>query len=152
MRKYELPEFLVGVVTQVKYDRWLQRKATAHVRRDRKRGNLRAKIADYKIAIHNAVILSEGLDSYTNEKLDWTLLSKWNNEEAKDRGRDHKKEFYSLPSVDHVGDGRGKPEFKICGMLTNDVKSDLSHEQLLGLCERLLKAARRWPSSPTVLK
>ncbi len=152
MRKYELPGFLVGVVTQAKYDRWLQRKAVAHVRRDRQRGNRGAKIAEYKVAIHNAVIRSDGLDAYTKEKLHWNLLSKWSNEEAKNRGRQHKREFYLLPTVDHVGDGSGEPEFKICAMLTNDVKSDLSHEELLGFCEKLLRAAGRWPGSPNVLK
>jgi hypothetical protein len=152
MRKYELPGFLAAVVTQAKYDRWLQRKSAEHVRRDRQRGNPGAKIADYKVAIHNAVILSEGLDCYTKKKLHWHLLSKWNNEEAKNRGRQYKREFYLLPSVDHVGDGRGEPEFKICAMLTNDVKSDLSHEELLVFCEELLKAAGWWPGSPPVLK
>ncbi len=152
MRKYELPGFLLGVVTQAKYDRWLQRKSVAHVRRDRQRGNQGAKIADYKVAIHSAVVRSEGLDSYTKEKLHWNLLSKWSNEEAKNRRRQHKREFYLLPTVDHVGDGSGEPEFKICAMLTNDVKSDLSHEELLGFCEKLLRAAGRWPGSPNVLK
>jgi hypothetical protein len=152
MRKYELPGFLVGVVTQAKYDRWLQRKSVAHVRRDRQRGNPGAKIADYKVAIHDAVIRSEGFDSYTKDKLHWDLLSKWNNEEAKNKGRRHKRKFYLLPTVDHVGDGTGEPEFKICAMLTNDVKSDLSHDELLGLCEKLLMAAGRWPGTPGVLK
>ena len=145
MRKYELPGFLVGIVTQAKYDRWLQRKSAAHVKRDRQRGNRGAKIAGYKVAIHNAVIRSDGLDSYTKEKLHWNLLSKWRNEEARNRGRQHKREFYLLPTVDHVGDGSGEPEFKICAMLTNDVKSDLSHEELLGFCEKLLRAAGKWP-------
>jgi len=145
MRKYELPGFLVGIVTQAKYDRWLQRKSAAHVKRDRQRGNRGAKIAGYKVAIHNAVIRSDGLDSYTKEKLQWNLLSKWSNEEARNRGRQHKREFYLLPTVDHVGDGSGEPEFKICAMLTNDVKSDLSHEELLGFCEKLLRAAGKWP-------
>jgi len=152
MRKYELPGFLVGVVTQAKYDRWLERKSATHVKRDRHRGNRGAKIAEYKVAIHSAVIRSEGLDSYTKEKLHWDLLSKWSNEEAKNRRRRHKREFYLLPTVDHVDDGSGEPEFNICAMLTNDVKSDLSHEELLDFCEKLLKAADRWSAGSDVLK
>lgn len=152
MRKYQLPAFLDGVITQDRYDCWLQRKSQAHVRRDRKRGNKAATIEEYKIAIHDAVICSRGLDSYTGERLDWKLLSKWNNKEAKDRGRLHKREFHLLPSVDHIGDGRGKPEFKICAMLTNDVKSDLTHQELLQLCEKLLRAAGRWPGGTDMLK
>jgi hypothetical protein len=143
MRKYQIPEFLVGVISQEKYERWLHRKALQHVRRDRHRGNRAAKNEEYKIAIHRAIMESGGVDAYTKESLDWKLLGKWDNEEAKKRGREHKKEFYLLPSVDHIGDGRGKPSFKICAMLTNDVKSDLSHEELLKFCEKLLKAAGR---------
>jgi hypothetical protein len=152
MKKYQLPEFLVGVITQEKYERWLQRKSIAHVRRDRRRGNRGAKNVEYKTAIHDAIIKSEGLDAYTKGRLNWSLLGKWNNEEAKKGGRHHKRKFYSLPSLDHIGDGRGKPEFKICAMLTNDVKSDLSYEELLDFCERLLKAADRWPDDLDVLK
>jgi hypothetical protein len=152
MKKYQLPEFLVGVITQERYERWLQRKSIAHVRRDRRRGNGSAKNVEYKAAIHDAITKSGGLDAYTKERLDWTLLGKWNNEEAKKRGRHHKREFYLLPSLDHTGDGRGKPEFKICAMLTNDVKSDLSYEELLNFCERLLRAAGRWPIHLGVVK
>ena len=76
MRKYQLPNFLAGVIEQAKYDRWLQRKAAAQVKRDRERGNRTATIADYKVAIHGAVIESNGFDSYTKEMLDWSLISK----------------------------------------------------------------------------
>jgi len=152
MKKYQLPEFLEGVITQEKYERWLQRKSIAHVRRDKRRGNSGAKNVEYKITIYDAIIQSKGLDAYTKEKLDWSLLGKWNNEEAKKRGRHHKREFYRLPSLDHIGDGRGKPEFKICAMLTNDVKSDLSYEELLDFCEKLLRAADRWPNGSGVVK
>lgn len=40
-KKYALPAFLVGTVDQAAYQRWLEHKAQAHVRRDRKRGNAR---------------------------------------------------------------------------------------------------------------
>lgn len=59
-RKYELPAFLVGTTTQEQYERWLRRKAVAHVRRDRKRGNLSATNEEYNIEIHRAVMESEG--------------------------------------------------------------------------------------------
>ncbi len=152
MKKYQLPKFLIGVITQEKYERWLQERSIAHVRRDKRRGNRDAKNAKYKITIHEAVIDSEGLDAYTKEKLDWSLLGKWNNEEAKRGARHHKRKFYLLPSLDHIGEGRGKPEFKVCAMLTNDVKSDLTYEELLEFCERILRAAARWPVDLDVVK
>ncbi len=139
-RKYQLPPFLEGIQTQEVYERWLHRRAQAHVKRDRKRGNRNAKNAQYKIAIHHAVLASKGLDAYTLEELDWRLLGRYNNEEAKIQGRDYKKGFAMLPSVDHVGDGLGAPDFKICSWRTNDCKSDLSLDELVAFCRKVLRA------------
>ena len=54
--KYALPAFLVGRCTAGVYRRWLQRRAAAHRKRDRVRGNLGATISAYKEAIHTAVL------------------------------------------------------------------------------------------------
>ncbi len=56
MKKYQLPKFLIGVITQEKYERWLQERSIAHVRRDKRRGNRDAKNAKYKILAFKAVI------------------------------------------------------------------------------------------------
>jgi len=141
MRKYQLPEFLTGVVSQSEYEKWLHRKAATHVRRDRKRGNASITNAEYKVAIHQAVQESEGIDAYTGEDLDWTLLSRYDNEESKKRGRDYKRRFALLPSIDHVGDGTGPADFKICAWRTNDAKNDLPYEEFVQLCEKVVNAA-----------
>ena len=107
MRKYQRPVFLENVIEQETYERWLHRKAVAHVRRDRSRGNETATNEEYKIEIHRAVTECDGRDFYTNERLDWSLLSKYNNEASKKHGRTYKKKFALLPSVDHIDDGRG---------------------------------------------
>lgn len=78
-KKYPLPYFLSGHVSQEVYERWLRRKAQTHVKRDRRRGNQTAIGEAYRIAIHAAVIESDGYDSYTGEKLDWSLLSQYDN-------------------------------------------------------------------------
>jgi hypothetical protein len=138
MRKYQLPEFLVHLVDQKVYKRWLHRKALAHIRRDRNRGNKRATNEEYKIDIHKAVCDSGGKDAYTNEKLDWSLISKYDNKQAKAHKKIYKKRFAMLPSVDHVGDGRGPADFKICAWRINDAKSDLSYEEFLDLCRKVI--------------
>ena len=97
MRKYQLPECLSKIVEQPAYERWLYRKAVAHVRRDRDRGNETATNEEYKIAIHAAVCASDGKDAYTDEDLDWSLLSKYDNEKSKEHGRVYKKQFALLP-------------------------------------------------------
>ncbi len=138
MKKYELPKFLAGVVSQVEYERWLHRRAIAHVRRDRKRGNAKAKNEEYKLAIHRAVRDSNGVDAYTGELLEWELISQYNNRDSSGGGRNYKKLFALLPSVDHVGGGGLQPSFKICAWRTNDAKSDLPYEEFLELCEKVV--------------
>jgi len=75
-KKYALPSFLTGRVTQENYLRWLGPKSIAHVRRDKKRGNATAINEAYKVAIHRAVIESNGRDQYTGEVLDAITVAK----------------------------------------------------------------------------
>ena len=84
--KYDLPDFLGGRCTPAQYKRWLQAKATAHARRDRKRDNKSAAISAYKEAIHSAVTASGGFDVYTGLPLKWELISRYDNAEAKRGG------------------------------------------------------------------
>ena len=87
-----MPTSLAEVVEQPVYEKWLHRRAVAHVRRDkRKRKNQTATTELYKQAIHKAVSESNGLDAYTKERLDWTLLSEWNNEDSMKGGRVYKR-------------------------------------------------------------
>lgn len=143
MRLFELPPFLKDVVAREVYVRWLQRKAVAHVKRDRKRGNSAACASEYKRAIHTAVCVSGGRDSYTGEQLDWHLISRYHNEESKQGRREYKAKFALLPTVDHVGDGTGRADFKICAWRTNDAKGDLSLDEFVALCKRVLEANGR---------
>ena len=138
MRKYERPHFLPTSVTQANYEKWLRGRATAHVRRDKKRGNVTATIEAYKSAIHDAVVRSEGRDHYTDESLDWSLLGSYSNEESTANGRHYKAGLALLPSIDHVGDGLGEADFKICAWRTNDAKHDLTHDDFVALCRRVV--------------
>lgn len=137
--KYKLPSFLEEICSRDQYIRWLDRKAASHYRRDRLRGNASACRAEYKEAIHLAVSNDGARDAYTGELLDWSLISTYDNQESKKRGRAYKKEFALLPTVDHVGDGMGGPDFKICSWRTNDSKNDLDLDELMALCRRILK-------------
>jgi hypothetical protein len=141
MRKYQLPAFLEGKITQAHYKRWLHRKAMAHVRRDRKRGSKEVTNSEYKLWIHRAVELCNGKDTYTQEELDWTLLSEYDNDESKMHRGEYKKLFALLPSVDHVCNITGPPEFKICAWRTNDAKNDLSYQDFVNLCRKVIRVA-----------
>lgn len=140
MRIFHIPSFLEDLVTREHYVRWLQRKAQAHIRRDRARGNTIGSVAEYKRAIHQAVCASDGRDAYTGEPLEWSLLSKYNNDESKFGKRVYKATFARLPTVDHVGDGTGTAEFRICGWAVNDAKGDLSLSDFVSLCKRIVDA------------
>jgi hypothetical protein len=141
--KYALPAFLAGIMTRDQYVRWLQRKAIAHVRRDRKRGNATATNAAYKAEIHRAVIDSGGRDFYTGEALNWSLLSTYENARSKADGRRYKATFALLPTVDHVNDGLGPADFEICAWRTNDAKNDLTLAEFMELCERVIRHRKR---------
>lgn len=139
MDRYSRPSFLPERVTTEQYKRWLDRKAAAHLRRDRKRGNKSATKTKYKVAIHQAVVESGGCDAYTSELLDWTIISKYDNDSAKANGRLYKKQFGLLPTVDHVGDGLGAADFRICAWRTNDAKNDLDIDEFLAVCRAVLE-------------
>lgn len=141
MKKYQLPAFLEGSkCTQESYEKWLRRRAATHRKLDPKRFGIKADTGEsYRIQIHNAVLESKGYDVYTGEKLDWNLLSTYNNEESKIGGWQYKHGFALLPSVDHDRNPDGRFTFRICGWRTNDCKSSLSLSELFTFCEAILE-------------
>ncbi len=138
--KHSLPPFLDGVVSPETYERWLKRKAAAHVRRDRRRGHT-CSGAEYREAIHAAVVISDGKDSYTGESLDWHLISTYRNEDSKSGRHAYKAGFALLPTVDHVAADATEASFKICSWRTNDAKNDMSIDAFQELCIKVLKHA-----------
>ena len=141
--KYQIPDFLASTLSQKAYERWLRRRAVAHVRRDKKRGNITANAEIYRVAIHLAVCNCGGSDHYTGEPLEWSLISSYNNSESKEHARKYKAKYALLPTVDHIGDGLGEANFVICAWRTNDAKNDLSHEDFVALCRRVLEHSNR---------
>lgn len=90
------------------------------------------------IAIHNAVLRSEGLDDYTGASLDWEAIGTWNNEDSKTIPN-YKKQFWNLPTVDHFGEDLVSNDFRICSWQTNDCKNDLSHDQFVEFCQKVIR-------------
>jgi len=140
-KRHALPEFLVGRVDPLVYERWLARKAAAHLKRDRKRGYEGVSGAQYRDEIHKAVLESAGRDYYTGEELDWSLISKYNNEESIAGRHGYKASFALLPTIDHIESARMNSGFRICGWRTNDAKHDLSHQAFIELCLLVVKKA-----------
>jgi hypothetical protein len=140
-RKHTLPAFLTGKVSPDAYERWLGRKAQAHVKRDRARGNPGAMRAQYKEAIHAAVLASRGVDAYSGDELDWSLISTYRNEDSKASRSVYKAKFAKLPTVDHCLPGGTEASFCICGWGVNDAKNDLSLPEFVALCRRIIAHA-----------
>jgi hypothetical protein len=138
---HALPSFLVGRVDPLVYERWLARKAAAHLKRDRKRGYEGVTGTLYREEIHKAVLASEGRDYYTGEELDWSLLSKYNNAESFAGKHAYKAGFALLPTIDHIESARMNSGFRICSWRTNDSKHDLTHEEFIRLCKLVLHKA-----------
>ena len=139
--KYKLPQFLEG--TNLKrdvYAQWLHRKAQSHARRDGRRRGKKISTSEYKQAIHEAVQDSEGLDFYTVEPLEWSLIGEYSNDEAERGGIEYRKKLARLPTVDHEDPEAQAPVFRICGMQTNDCKSNLTVEELTEFCRKFLAA------------
>ena len=139
--KYELPQFLERTkLERDEYARWLHRKARSHSRRDSERWKKKVLPSHYKLAIHEAVLSSEGRDFYTGEQLEWSLIGEYDNDKAEREGIKYRRDLALLPTVDHEDPGAQEPVFRICGMQTNDCKSNLTVAELKGFCERFLKA------------
>ena len=136
--KRQLPDFLKGRVEPAVYDRWLKRKAAAHARRDQRRFSDWKSGGLYKDAIHAAVVASGGKDAYTGEELDWSLISKYNNEDSKVGRHGYKAGFALLPTVDHIEADNVQASFCICAWRTNESKHDLTKTTFIELCERVL--------------
>ena len=139
--KHTMPPFLANAVSPESYERWLSRKATAHAKRDKMRGQSGVTRSLYKEAIHAAVLACQGRDTYTGEDLNWKLISTYNNERSKAGRHGYKASFALLPTVDHVAAGATEASFRICSWRTNDAKHDLSVDSFLDLCKMVLTHA-----------
>jgi len=143
-RRYELPMFLEGTMSQNAYTKWLYKKAASHVRRDRSRISGTVIPAEYRRAIHEAVCRCQGADEYTGQPLSWELLSKYDNAKASKGRTAYKRRFYRLPTVDHAGDRVGQPRFMICSWQVNDAKHDQTYSEFIAMCRAVLA----WKARP----
>lgn len=136
------PAWLPEVAART-YPGWVQRKAVTLCKRDQKRGGS-GNVQQYRLAIHQAVLASGGLDHWTGEQLDWHLIGTYDNREASEGKGEHKKQYALLPTIDHHCN-TPTPDFVICAWRTNDAKHDMTPDELEAFCKRVVAqaAARR---------
>jgi hypothetical protein len=68
-------------------------------------------------------------------------ISTYDNEKSQELKRAYKKGLGNMPTIDHVGDGLGPANFKICSWRVNDAKHDLTMDEFLGICRQVLTHA-----------
>ena len=119
----------------------LRRKAMAVTRRDKRRGG-KYNVKQAIDAIDEAFHRCNGFDPYDGSKLDPELLGEYKNEEAKAQRAAYKRRFAMLPTVDHV---TAKPvaDFEIVSWQTNDAKGDMSPDEFIAYCHRVVEIAKQ---------
>ena len=122
------------------YSDLIRKKAEAVTRRDKRRGG-KCSIKEAIEAIHQAFHRCNGFDPYDGSKLDPELLGTYSNEQSKERGAAYKREMAMLPTIDHVT-AEPVPDFEIVSWQTNDAKGDMSPEEFIAYCRRVVEVAK----------
>ena len=135
------PDWIPDVAKHT-YPGWVQRKAVTLCKRDQKRGGS-GNVQQYRLAIHAAVVASQGHDHWTGEWLDWDLIGTYDNREAATGKGEHKKQYAMLPTIDHRSN-RPEPDFVICAWRTNDAKHDMTPQELLAFFTAVLHHSPNW--------
>ena len=124
-----------------KYSELIQRKAVAVTRRDKRRGG-KYSVKEAIEAIHQAFHRCNGFDPYDGSKLDPELLGTYDNNRSKEKGAAYKREMAMLPTIDHVT-AKPVPDFEIVSWQTNDAKGDMSPDEFIAYCHRVVEIAKQ---------
>lgn len=157
--KYPLPPILNGVCDAKTYHKWLECKADALQKRDRRLGRAcaaKCSQAVYKEKLHAAMAACDGTDPYTGDRLRLDLMGKWNENAnrpvlTRRRARSGKaattcgammKEFFLLPVADHIDPDSEELAFEICSWIVNEGKSRQTPEEYVALCEKVAQGKK----------
>ena len=124
-----------------KYSELIQRKAVAVTRRDKRRDG-KYSVKEAIEAIHEAFHRCNGFDPYDGSKLDPELLGTYDNNRSKEKGAAYKREMAMLPTIDHVT-AKPVPDFEIVSWQTNDAKGDMSPDEFIAYCHRVVEIAKQ---------
>ena len=123
------------------YRKMLQRKGVAVTRRDKRRDG-KYSVKEAIEAIYEAFHRCNGFDPYDGSKLDPELLGTYDNNRSKEKGGAYKRELAMLPTVDHVT-AKPVPDFEIVSWQTNDAKGDMSPDEFIAYCRRVVQNAKQ---------
>ena len=121
------------------YSDLIRKKAVAVTRRDKRRDG-KYSVKEAIEAIHEAFHRCNGFDPYDGSKLDPELLGTYDNNRSKEKGAAYKREMAMLPTIDHVT-AEPIPDFEIVSWQTNDAKGDMSPDEFIAYCQRVVQIA-----------
>jgi hypothetical protein len=136
---FPLPAYLIGTITAAAYNIWVRVKAWGLLKRDKKRKlpvALKSSVVLYKETMNNAVEAGGLLDPYTGDRLAWEQISTWDPKKAKNNP-EYEKQFYFMPTIDHIDPYGDALAFEICSWQVNACKSFLNPEQFIDMCNKV---------------
>ena len=139
--RFSLPDFLIGIVSEIILNHWIDERGKSLRKRDLKNKKCFASSysrMDYKNKIYEAILKTGLFDPYTGDKIDYSLICKWNSKLAEEGKLEYKKLFAMLPSVDHKDPDATVLEFEICTWKTNECKSNFNPEEFIAFCSKVL--------------
>ena len=152
--RFPLPAVLEGLLPPAAYNNWVRVKAWALFKRDRKRKlpvALKSSVDLYKETVNGAVAAGGPLDPYTGDALKWGLIGTWDPEKAK-IDCDYARQFYLMPTIDHVDPYGDALAFEICSWEINCCKSFLNPREFIDLCTRITDYCASKKSTDHLLK
>lgn len=124
------------------YPGWVQRKAVTLCKRDQKRGGS-GNVQQYRLAIHQAVLASQGRDHWSGEWLAWHLIGTSETPDAAGARPEQRRLSAMLPTIDHRTPVP-EADFVICARRTKEARHDMTPDELLAFCRAVVEHSPRW--------
>jgi hypothetical protein len=139
------PEYLDGIFTKLEYNAMLRKKAGVLLQEDRTRKRPWAEGATftvYETTIHDAICAGGQFDPFTGEKLQWELTKEYSPKKSKG-DREYLRQFYLMPTVDHIDPFSQILEFQICSWKINACKNCQNPVEFLDMCRKVVEYKKR---------
>ncbi len=139
--KYPIPDFLSDIMTPKEYSGWIVDKAYDVHHRDMLRKSpwlIKNPSLRYGAVIHEAVIAGNGIDPFTKDHLRFDLIHSWDPQRASG-DTVYQKQFYSMPTVDHIDPEARELALEICSWQINACKSQQNPMEFVEMCRKIVE-------------
>jgi hypothetical protein len=148
-----LPWYLEGILTEKQFNKWFREKINDELHKDRKLGRKCAKNATYALyrqKLYDALCAAGIKDPFTGETMQWELVLEWNPEKAAG-APGYFRQFYLVPTIDHIDPDADAPAFEVCSWKINMCKSCQTPDQFIGMCSKVVSHRIDGASQPGTL-